>query len=546
MAADRRISSIQMEIDATTTMIAASSTPNTGATGLTVPAPSAASQPPASCRNFSALAEPLEPIAVASQSVESIRIWAQAGAAKENTPAIGRYTKAERIAWLRSDLTIAWATESSSIGKAKMIAIASMMRYWATNQPALVTFGEVVPLISLPTFSRNHWPAWAVPAWHTLRSTGLETLSQLRCLAVVSPGGCGPGACWAAAAGADNRSRARTPTSASSQRPRARLRSRSIVVLLELPCLLEELRERRGHLVGRDHRDGRGPAAHGDLLPVRGNPFQVDHGHAPSLRHRDAGDRAGQAGGQDGDASALVVVALDVLADRHGHHHRLLGARRAGRHAQALAGQPGGLVRGVQQRGLGPRRGQRGDRLVPAGVVEQQRAAEHTGVLGGGGGRARARVRPADPDAGVRPGGAHAGAGGTRRGGVPDDRRALRGAGRLGRSGRLRRAARARGAPADHQPAREQHQRKQQQAEPGRRHPRPGGAAGALVGQAVDDPGPAALGHRHGWLLLSVTSSVPGVGGLSGSGVSLPVCEMVRHHAGPPQARVLVRPTDPG
>src|SRR6266511_381092 len=137
MAADRRISSIQMEIDATTTMIAASSTPNTGATGLTVPAPSAASQPPASCRNFSALAEPLEPIAVASQSVESIRIWAQAGAAKENTPAIGRYTKA------------------------KMIAIASMMRYWATNQPALVTFGEVVPLISLPTFSRNHWPAWA-------------------------------------------------------------------------------------------------------------------------------------------------------------------------------------------------------------------------------------------------------------------------------------------------------------------------------------------------------------------------------------------------
>src|SRR6266540_3993123 len=244
-----------MEIAPRTTMIAASSTPNTGATGLTVPAPSAPSQPPASCRNFSALAEALEPIAVLSQSVELIRICAHAGAAKEKIPAIGRYTKAERIAWLTSALMIDPATESSSIGRAKMTAIASMMRYWATNQPAVSTFGEVLPLISLPTLSRNHWPAWAtalvklrralspavattpavaavtapptapagaLPAWHTLRSTGLEMLSQLFFWAVVLPGDCcWPGACCAEAAGAVNTSRARTLTSASSQRPRA-------------------------------------------------------------------------------------------------------------------------------------------------------------------------------------------------------------------------------------------------------------------------------------------------------------------------------------
>src|SRR5512132_2265330 len=216
MAADRRISSIQMEIAPTTTMIAASSTPNTGATGLTVPAPSAPSQPPASCRNVAALAEALFPIARESQSVASIRIWAQAGAAKEKIPAIGRYTKAERIAWLMSPLTIDWATESSSIGRAKMIAIASMMRYWETNQLARITLGEVLPLIRRPTLSRNHWPAWAtalvklrsalspavattpavapvtappiapagaVPASQTLRSTGLAMWSQLPFLA---------------------------------------------------------------------------------------------------------------------------------------------------------------------------------------------------------------------------------------------------------------------------------------------------------------------------------------------------------------------------
>src|SRR6266545_1960871 len=238
-----------MEIAPRTTMIAASSTPNTGATGLTVPAPSAPSQPPASCRNFSALAEALEPIAVLSQSVELIRICAHAGAAKEKIPAIGRYTKAERIAWLTSALMIDPATESSSIGRAKMTAIASMMRYWATNQPAVSTFGEVLPLISLPTLSRNHWPAW-----ETLRSTGLEMLSQLCFLAAALPGGCWPGACCANAAGAVNRSRARTPASASSQRPRARLRSRSIVVLLELPGLLEERVGRRGDVVAGGQR----------------------------------------------------------------------------------------------------------------------------------------------------------------------------------------------------------------------------------------------------------------------------------------------------
>src|SRR6266545_3331032 len=453
-----------MEIAPRTTMIAASSTPNTGATGLTVPAPSAPSQPPASCRNFSALAEALEPIAVLSQSVELIRICAHAGAAKEKIPAIGRYTKAERIAWLTSAFMIAPTTESSSIGRAKMTAIASMMRYWATNQPAVSTFGEVLPLISLPTLSRNHWPAWAtalvklrralspavattpavaavtapptapagaLPAWQTLRSTGLEMLSQLCFLAAALPGGCWPGACCANAAGAVNRSRARTPANASSQRPRARLRSRSIVVLLELPGLLEERVGRRGDVVAGGQRRGRGPAADADLLPVRAHPFELDHGHARRLFHRLAGGRAGQAGGPDGDAGVVLVVALDLLAERRGDHHRLVGAGRTVGQVQALADHLGGLGTG---------RGQHGDRLVPACLVEQELAAEHHGVVGGGGDRALLRVRPALPDAGDHPG--RTGGGADRDdGGVHAGRRALRRGAGLGRGGRLRRAA---------------------------------------------------------------------------------------------------------
>src|SRR6266511_1952469 len=426
-----------MEIAPRTTMIAASSTPNTGATGLTVPAPSAPSQPPASCRNFSALAEALEPIAVLSQSVELIRICTNAGAAKEKIPAIGRYTKAERIAWLTSALMIDPATESSSIGRAKMTAIASMMRYWATNQPAVSTFGEVLPLISLPTLSRNHWPAWATALVKLRRALSPAVATTPAVAAVTAPptapagalpGGCWPGACCANAAGAVNRSRARTPASASSQRPRARLRSRSIVVLLELPGLLEERVGRRGDVVAGGQRRGRGPAADADLLPVRAHPFELDHGHARRLFHR-------LAGGPDGDAGVVLVVALDLLAERRGDHHRLVGAGRTVGQVQALADHLGGLVRGVLHGGLGTGRGQHGDRLVPACLVEQELAAEHHGVVGGGGDRALLRVRPALPDSGDHPG--RTGGGADRDdGGVHAGRPALRRGGGLGRGGR--------------------------------------------------------------------------------------------------------------
>src|SRR6266508_115986 len=161
MAASRSSSSSQIEMAPTTTMIAASSTPNTGATGLTVPAPSAPSQPPASCMNLSAFWAALWPTTELIQSLALISSWARAGPTNEKTAATGRYTKAERIACMPSARTTDWATDTSRNGSATMTASASMMRYWDTNQPALITSGEVVLLIRPPTFSRNHSPAEA-------------------------------------------------------------------------------------------------------------------------------------------------------------------------------------------------------------------------------------------------------------------------------------------------------------------------------------------------------------------------------------------------
>src|SRR5262245_47119742 len=60
---------------------------------------------------------------------------------------------------MASTRTIACATESSRIGSEITTASTSITRYCEPNQPALTTFGLVVPLISPPTFWRNQLPA---------------------------------------------------------------------------------------------------------------------------------------------------------------------------------------------------------------------------------------------------------------------------------------------------------------------------------------------------------------------------------------------------
>src|SRR6266508_401857 len=60
---------------------------------------------------------------------------------------------------MASTRTIDCATETSRIGSEITTANASITRYCEPNQLALTTLGLVLPLISPPTFWRNHWPA---------------------------------------------------------------------------------------------------------------------------------------------------------------------------------------------------------------------------------------------------------------------------------------------------------------------------------------------------------------------------------------------------
>src|SRR5215218_1720556 len=262
MAAARSSSSSQIEMAPRVTIRAPSRTPNTGAAGFTVPAPSPARAPPTSVMNFWASALALPPRAALIQSLMLISIWTMAGPTAERMAARGRNTNAERMACMPSARTIDWATDTSRMGRAMTTARASITRYWETNQSALTTSGLVVPWMRPPTFSRNHLPAeataavklrralspavwttfWAapvtalvtawpglVPARQTLRATGLGMVSQRSC----------PG--WAMAAGAATSSSAATATTTRTARAQARLRSWRIGELLELVGLAEQL-----------------------------------------------------------------------------------------------------------------------------------------------------------------------------------------------------------------------------------------------------------------------------------------------------------------
>src|SRR5215218_10190619 len=224
MAAARSSSSSQMDSAPRVTIRAPSSTPNTGAAGLTEPAPSPARALPASLMNFWASALALAPRAALIQSLMLISIWAMAGPTADRMAARGRNTKAERMACMPSARTIDWATETSRIGRAMTTARASMTRYWEANQSALTTSGLVVPWIRAPTFSRKNLPAAARQA---VRATGLGMVSQR---SWVGSGGW----LWAMAAGASTTSRAERVARTRTVRAQARLRSWCIGELLEL------------------------------------------------------------------------------------------------------------------------------------------------------------------------------------------------------------------------------------------------------------------------------------------------------------------------
>src|SRR6266536_2718939 len=324
MAADRSSSSSQIEKAPSTTTIAPSSTPNTGAAGLTVPAPMAPSQLPVSVMNRCAFSAALWLMAVDIQSLESIRICARAGPTAEKIAAIGRETNAERIACMASTRTIDCATETSRIGSEITTASASITRYCEPNQLALTTLGLVLPLIRPPTFCRNHcpaadtaavklrsalspaaettpvaapvralpteWPAPA-PAWQIWRAIGVCTPAHLSVCAfcwVVGGVVVEVGACWASAAGATTRMDARArPITSRSQRPRGRSRSWSIVIVLELLKLMDEVRG-RGRVIGIGDGDRPVPDRGGGLLPVLVDPLELHRGHAPGLLGRQA------------------------------------------------------------------------------------------------------------------------------------------------------------------------------------------------------------------------------------------------------------------
>src|ERR671921_45235 len=251
MAAARSSSSSQIEMAPRVTIRAPSRTPNTGAAGLTVPAPSPARAPPTSLMNFWASALALPPRAALIQSLTLISIWTMAGPTADRMAARGRNTNAERMACMPSARTIDWATDTSRIGRAMITARASITRYWEANQSALTTSGLVVPWMRLPTFSRKNLPAeataavklrralspavwttfWAapvtalvtawpglVPARQTLRATGLGMLSQRSWVGSA-------GWSWAIAAGASTTSRAARVARTRTVRAQARLRS---------------------------------------------------------------------------------------------------------------------------------------------------------------------------------------------------------------------------------------------------------------------------------------------------------------------------------
>src|SRR5262245_32665672 len=474
MAAARSSSSSQIDSAPRVTTRAPSRTPNTGAAGLTVPAPSPARALPASLMNLWASAAALPPRTPLIQSLMLISIWARAGPTADRMAARGRNTKAERMACMPSARTIDWATETSRMGRAMSTARASITRYWEVNQSALATSGLVVPWSRLATFSRKNLPAeataavklrralspavsttfWAapatalvtawpglVPALQTLRATGLGMLSQRSC-----PGSAGwvwvwpgsAGCAWAWAAGATITSSAATAASSRTARAQARLRSWRIGELLELAGLVDQLGggRRRGDVGDRDRPVDGGAV---DLLPVVLDPAQVHGGRAPALADGDravgAADRPGEAGHPDGDLGRAVAVVHDPPPDRVGPHQHLDVAGVGAGDAQALAQRGHRLAEGLLQAGPGPGGGQGVDGRSAPGLIEDEVARQGAGVVGGGGHGARLAVGVADPDPVLDPARADlAGRGPRGRGG--GDR--ARGGG-LGRGGRGRR-----------------------------------------------------------------------------------------------------------
>src|SRR5918996_574370 len=269
MAAARSSSSSQIDRAPRVTTRAPSRTPNTGAAGLRVPAPSPARALPASLMNFWASPAALPPRAALIQSLTLISIWTRAGPTADRIAARGRNTKAERMACMPSARTIDWATETSRMGRAMTTARASITRYWEANQSALTTSGLVVPWISPPTFSRKNLPAAATAAVKLRRA--------------LSPAG-SVGWAWAVAAGASTTSRAARAarTRTARAQPRPRLGSWCIGELLEVVGLVDQLggRGRGGHVGDRDRAV---PGRAGQLLPVAPDPAQVDGGGAPGL-----------------------------------------------------------------------------------------------------------------------------------------------------------------------------------------------------------------------------------------------------------------------
>src|SRR5918999_6466570 len=343
MAAARSSSSSQIDRAPRVTTRAPSRTPNTGAAGLRVPAPSPARALPASLMNFWASPAALPPRAALIQSLTLISIWTRAGPTADRMAARGRNTKAERMACMPSARTIDWATETSRMGRAMITARASITRYWEANQSALTTSGLVVSWIRPPTFSRKNLPAaataavklrralspavettfWAapatalvtawpglVPARQTLRATGLGMVSHRSWVGSA-------GWSWARAAGASTTSRAERVARTRTARAQARLRSWCIGELLELVGLVDQLGGggRGGDVGDRDRAVGGGAV---DLLPVAAGPAQLDGGRAPALAdghgHGPA-DRPADAGHPDADGGRAVAVVLDPPAD---------------------------------------------------------------------------------------------------------------------------------------------------------------------------------------------------------------------------------------
>src|SRR6266508_2217387 len=345
---------------------------------------------------------------------------------------------------MESTRTIDCATETSMNGREITTASASITRYCEPNQLALTTLGLVLPLISPPTFWRNHWPAAdtaavklrsalspaadttpvaapvralptdrpaPAPAWQICRAIGVCTPAHLSvccapCWGAVVVGGVvvEVGACCASAAGATTRSEAiARPTASSSQRPHERSRSWSIVIILELLKLMDEVRGRgRRVAVGdgdRPVRDGRA-----GLLPILVDPLEPHRGHAPGLLGRKARVLvAAHAGLPDGDAGVGAVVGVEAVADGDGLEDDLAGDYLGQRLVGVVDSEEGGgdqlrLVLQVAPEPLARLRGRdRVDGGAPPGGVEHQLAGgERRGVVGGGADGARLGMVPTD------------------------------------------------------------------------------------------------------------------------------------------------------